>query len=55
MWHTSSQEAQAQELLRRSLLAVSFKCVPCFSLKVSMSLYSVDERHDSVTRDSCPQ
>ena len=38
-----------------------FKCVvpavrvPCFLLKVSMSMYSVDERHDSVTRDSCPQ
>ena len=38
-----------------SLLAVSFKCVPGFLLQVSLSVYIVGKRHDSVARASCPQ
>ena len=37
------------------LLAVSFKGVPGFLLKDSMSVYCVEERRDSVARGSCPR
>ena len=39
----------------RPLLAVSFKGVPGFLLQISLSVYCVEERHDSVAHGSCPQ
>ena len=57
-WHTSSQEAQAQEFSKRSLLhvaAVRDLVQVCALLLGEGFDVNVHKRYDSVTRDSCPQ